>query len=247
MSSPEVVGQQNHQHHEDQQGRKKKGLWSRLKRKFHPKPNIDVETLFPGLFGRALSGNPSGSSGTGTLIATLPHRVEEQRQLACSLLSELDEYERLQTRGGTMYRSLPPLRFHVRVVRNVNGQEQRLHNVLNAAQLRQKLVQILSVAQTNNGHHPQNLFADVLTAGAPTASAPKRCVKNIEIYPSYKYDGTHLPEDKNMCVICQSEFEANEEIKFIPCLHFFHKECIDEWMNRSCVCPICKSKIECQQ
>jgi len=246
MSSPQTHQNPLHDPHQGpERTERKKGLWSRLKKKFHAKPQAeDIETLFPGLFGRALSGGNTNHSGSGTLIAALPQRVDEQRRLASSLLAELDEYERLQTSGGSMYRNLPPLRFHVRVVRNVNGQMQRIHAVLNAAQLREKLVQILN--SQIDGRQSQNLFADLMTAAASTTTAGvKRCVANVEVYPSYKYDGLHLPEDKNMCVICQSEYEANEEIRVIPCLHFFHKGCIDEWMMRSCVCPICKSKIEC--
>jgi len=229
----------NSPHQHCGESERKKGLWSRLKKRFHAKPNTeDIETLFPGLFGRALSGGNASGSGNGTLIASLPQRIDEQRRLATSLLAELDEYERLQNRGGSMYRNLPPLRFHVRVVRNVNGQTQRIHNVLNAAQLREKLAQVLN---TTDGHQSQNLFADLI---APSNPPVKRCVENIEAFPSYKYDGSHLPEEKNMCVVCQAEYEKDEEIRVIPCLHFFHKECIDQWMMRSCVCPICKSKIE---
>jgi len=218
-------------------GRKKKSLWSRLKKKLHPKPIDDFESMFPALFGR--NGSDSNGSGNGNLIAALPQQPEEQRRLATSLLHELDEYERLQRRGSV--RNLPPLRFHVRVVRTVNGQTQRLHAVLNATQLRDKLARILD--SNPNVQSTRNLFADLMTSSS-NATVIKRSVADISLYPSYTYDGTHLPEDKKTCSICLSEYEENEEIKLIPCLHFFHKGCIDEWMSRSCDCPICKSKID---
>jgi len=221
--------------------RSKKGLWSRLKKKFHTKPQAeDVETLFPALFGRSLSGGSNNTSRDGNFIAALPHQPEEQRRLAASLLAELDEYERLQRRGSS-YRNLPPLRFHVRVVRNVNGQTQRVHTVLNAAQLREKLVNILN-SNTNDGRTAQNLFADFMTS--TSSAVVKRSVADITLYPSYKYTGLHLPDDKKTCAICLENYEVDEDIKTIPCMHFYHKHCIDEWMSRSCVCPICKSKID---
>jgi len=218
--------------------RKKKSLWSRLKKKFHPKPTDDFEAMFPALFGR--NGSNNSGSGNGTLIAALPQQPEEQRRLASSLLHELDEYERLQRRPGAA-RTLPPLRFHVRVMRTVNGQPQRFHAVLNATQLRGKLAHILD--SNPNARPSQNLFADLMTS-ASHSSVIKRSVADVNLYPSYTYDGTHLPEDKKTCSICLSDYEVNETIKLIPCLHFFHKECIDEWMSRSCDCPICKSKID---
>jgi len=218
---------------------RKKGLWSRLKKRLHSKPQDDVEAMFPALFGRALSGNQTntGSSG-GNFIASLPHQPAEQRRLAASLLAELDQYERLQRQGS--HRSLPPLRFHVRVVRNVNGQTQRVHTVLSAAQLREKLSTILN---STDGRSTQNLFANFVTS-ASTTSVIKRSVSDASIYPSYKYTGTPLPADKKTCAICLSDYEADEDIKTIPCMHFYHQACIDEWMARSCVCPICKSTID---
>lgn len=199
--------------------------------------------MFPALFGRALSGNQTSggnNSGerTGNFIASLPQQPAEQRRLAASLLTELDEYERLQRRS---YRNLPPLRFHVRIVRNVNGQTQRVHNVLNAVQLREKLVNILNSTSTD-GRATQNLFADFMTSG--TTAVVRRGVADMNVYPSYKYTGVPLPDDKKTCAICLADYEVDEEIKTIPCMHFYHQACIDEWMSRSCVCPICKSTID---
>jgi len=224
--------------------RKKKGLWSRLKQKIHSKTNSDdVEAMFPTLFGGGNGGNRDGTNnrdgGNNTLIAALPHQPEEQRRLASSLLQELEDYEKLQRRRST--RNLPPLRFHVRVVRTVNGQTQRVHAVLNASQLREKLTQILDAPE--NGRSTNNLFADIMTAASSTTTL-RRSVADPSLYPSYTYDGNHLPDDKKTCSICLQEYEVNEDIKLIPCLHFFHKSCIDEWMARSCDCPICKSKID---
>jgi len=229
---------------------KKKGLWSRLKQKFHkhqtPVTTTDYETLFPGLFGRVLSRSRSNTNGGGvnsngnTLIAALPQGPEEQLQLAVSLLHELDLYERMQREGNSLARNLPPLRFHVRVVRNVNGTSQRVTTVLNAAQLREKLAQVVQSASQNQ--LSRNLFAELLSGASSTVA--KKSVHNLDVFPSYTYDGTHLPADKNTCSICLCEYEKGEQIKIIPCVHFFHRHCIDEWMRRSCDCPICKTKIE---
>jgi len=226
---------------------KKGGLWSRLKHKFHSKPHKnDFETLFPALFGRSLNRegvqnnpNPHGS----TLVAALPQNPEEQRRLACSLISELDEYERLRRSQSSVYFELPTLRFHVRVVRQVDGTSQQIHSVLSASQLRSKLAQIMHSSPTNQSLS-QNFFEVLMRGETTTIQNIRNPVLNVNAFPSYVYDGSNLPSDKNMCVICQSEYEIREEIRLIPCFHFFHKNCIDEWMSRSSHCPICKSKIE---
>lgn len=46
-----------------------------------------------------------------------------------------------------------------------------------------------------------------------------------------------------MCNICKDDFLENEIIKMIPCTHRYHKECIEEWLRRNSVCPMCRFKV----
>ncbi|CAL8090701.1 unnamed protein product [Calicophoron daubneyi] len=65
----------------------------------------------------------------------------------------------------------------------------------------------------------------------------------IQFLPSASY----IPASKDKlkeCIICMCELKLNDEVRYLPCLHTFHRTCIDDWLMRSFVCPTCLRPIE---
>ena len=53
-------------------------------------------------------------------------------------------------------------------------------------------------------------------------------------------------EKMEQCVICVEDFHDGEGLRVLPCEHYFHRQCIDEWLiNHSAVCPLCKYEVPC--
>jgi hypothetical protein len=46
------------------------------------------------------------------------------------------------------------------------------------------------------------------------------------------------------CAVCLSEFEDEERVRVLPsCLHAFHVDCIDTWLQGNANCPLCRAAI----
>mmetsp|Transcript_1825 Transcript_1825/g.5788 ORF Transcript_1825/g.5788 Transcript_1825/m.5788 type:complete len:244 (+) Transcript_1825:103-834(+) len=48
---------------------------------------------------------------------------------------------------------------------------------------------------------------------------------------------------QSQCCVCLEHFRRGEELRMLPCMHRYHRECIDRWLTRSPSCPVCKHDI----
>mmetsp|Transcript_112800 Transcript_112800/g.221158 ORF Transcript_112800/g.221158 Transcript_112800/m.221158 type:complete len:353 (+) Transcript_112800:165-1223(+) len=55
-------------------------------------------------------------------------------------------------------------------------------------------------------------------------------------------DGRAPPPSE--CCCCMDEFSACHGIVCTPCDHYFHRECLKEWLALSKTCPLCRSNLD---
>ncbi|GAV02208.1 hypothetical protein RvY_12802-1 [Ramazzottius varieornatus] len=65
----------------------------------------------------------------------------------------------------------------------------------------------------------------------------------IQHLPSGLYDGGKKDRE---CPICMVELNCGDPVRFLPCMHVYHKDCIDDWLlKHSLTCPNCMEPVEC--
>ncbi|CAN4127220.1 unnamed protein product [Withania somnifera] len=66
----------------------------------------------------------------------------------------------------------------------------------------------------------------------------------IDSYPKTVLgESQRLPNPNDgTCPICLSDYVPKETLRTIPeCHHYFHAECIDEWLKLNATCPLCRN------
>jgi len=51
-------------------------------------------------------------------------------------------------------------------------------------------------------------------------------------------------DSETECTICMEEFKNGDHVRYLPCMHFYHQICIDDWLLRSFTCPRCMEKVD---
>lgn len=66
----------------------------------------------------------------------------------------------------------------------------------------------------------------------------------IDTLPMVDYSPDLFNEDDASCAVCLSEFEWGDTLRPLPCKHHFHRHCIDKWLKKNKVCPLCLQDIQ---
>merc|ERR1711862_666139 len=54
-------------------------------------------------------------------------------------------------------------------------------------------------------------------------------------------EGVQILQALRTCRICLDELREQDEIRALPCSHYFHKACIDRWLRINYDCPLCRN------
>ncbi|KAM0920199.1 hypothetical protein ACQ4PT_007656 [Festuca glaucescens] len=75
-----------------------------------------------------------------------------------------------------------------------------------------------------------------------SASSPTDRQPAFAYGPPAKNTETGGGEEAATCSVCLGALQLGETVRLLPaCLHLFHVECIDPWLDAHSTCPICRS------
>jgi len=87
------------------------------------------------------------------------------------------------------------------------------------------VTQLMEQHQTGNAPGP--------ASRAAIDSLPKRGINEQDLGEQGKAE----------CSICMADVDLGEEVTVLPCMHWFHDECVRHWLNEHDTCPHCRQGI----
>ncbi|OMJ18729.1 Receptor homology region, transmembrane domain- and RING domain-containing protein 4 [Smittium culicis] len=84
---------------------------------------------------------------------------------------------------------------------------------------------------------------------ATDASNQSSSTETVIPFPSpINNASSDLPSNEPECLICFESINNDDNVRSIPCNHFFHKDCLDIWLKtRSTFCPTCRYDLKIQK
>ena len=92
-----------------------------------------------------------------------------------------------------------------------------------------------------------NAFGPAAAAHAaqPNTAQPPASKNAIAKLPMVKVTADDLLEENNKeCLICLEEQVLGAYACKLQCGHLFHRDCVSEWLEKHCTCPVCRFELE---
>ncbi|XP_044504226.1 E3 ubiquitin-protein ligase ATL23-like [Mangifera indica] len=68
---------------------------------------------------------------------------------------------------------------------------------------------------------------------------------DIEKLPCFDYIAKSKGSSPVDCAVCLDNFKKGDKCRLLPfCKHSFHAQCVDSWLLKNPICPICRSEAD---
>ena len=116
-----------------------------------------------------------------------------------------------------------------------------------------------SSASPYTSHHSSHLLSfarallDVVNGGfycaGPLDTARPATPLDLRSLPTIRYKrglsrGRTAGEEDASCIICMMEYEEGDALRLLYCKHYYHVQCVDQWLMRNATCPQCRASVD---
>ncbi|OVA07607.1 zinc finger protein [Macleaya cordata] len=70
----------------------------------------------------------------------------------------------------------------------------------------------------------------------------------LEKLPCFEFKALEKGTSPVDCAVCLENFKMGEKCRLLPiCKHSFHAQCVDSWLLKTPICPICRTSAGSQR
>lgn len=86
-------------------------------------------------------------------------------------------------------------------------------------------------------------FGQFLENESAIRGSPPTAKAVVEGLPWVVLTQDDIQNKGGLCAVCKDEIATEEKAKQLPCLHYYHGECILPWLNMRNTCPVCRFEL----
>eukprot|EP01018_Ginkgo_biloba_P038053 Gb_14821 [translate_table: standard] len=92
--------------------------------------------------------------------------------------------------------------------------------------------------------YPSEIQTPVLGSGLPQLPVIADEIRTSLPVILYENESSINTNAQVECAVCLSKVEQGDQIRELPCCHFFHRDCLDKWLDhQQTTCPLCRSSL----
>ncbi|KAG8517564.1 RING finger protein 11 [Galemys pyrenaicus] len=101
---------------------------------------------------------------------------------------------------------------------------------------------LLELAAQSDGPRPGQVQPDAVLMEEEAIRMVQR-LSLIQSLPEGTSGQEPSKERASECAICLLDFTPEGPVRRLPCLHTFHRECVDVWLLKALTCPLCRHPV----
>lgn len=109
------------------------------------------------------------------------------------------------------------------------------------------LSQVMANGDSRNGVAGAEALIELLSSLSPQQGIDQDAVENRTATMTYR--GTPgeaeqaTADEERKCMVCLEVFTDGDNLRILPCLHRYHKACVEPWLAQNRHCPVCKHDV----